>query len=153
MTHVIRLQCMGISALVLSMLALQPGTAAAQATGSISGRVLNEAQRPISGATVSIVGTSRGGLTNPDGEFTIANVPVGPQTVRAQMIGCARKDVAVTVVAGQPATASFVLATQALSLDEVVVTGTAGAARKREVGNSIGQIRMSDVVEPVANVD
>jgi outer membrane receptor protein involved in Fe transport len=153
MTLAIRPQCIRVSALVLSFLVFVPIAAAAQATGSIRGRVLNEAQRPISGATVSIVGSTRGGLTNPDGEFVIANVPVGPQTVRAQMIGFARKEMAVTVAANQAATADFVLATQALALDEVVVTGTAGAARKREVGNSIGQIKMSDVVEPVANVD
>ncbi len=153
MTSDIRLQCMKSCALVLSLLALLSTTAAAQATGSIRGKVLNEAQRPISGATVSIVGTTRGGLTNADGEFVIANVPVGPQTVRAQMIGFARKDMTVTVAAEQTATADFVLATQALSLDEVVVTGTAGAARKREVGNSIAQIKMEDVIQPVANVD
>ena len=153
MTLAIRPPCIRISALVLSLLALVPIAAAAQATGSIRGRVLNDAQRPIPGATVSIVGTTRGGLTNPDGEFVIANVPVGPQTVRAQMIGYARREMEVTVAANQPTTADFVLATQALALDEVVVTGTAGAARKREVGNSIGQIKMSDVVEPVASVD
>lgn len=153
MTTKIRLQCTMSCALALSLLTLVSTTAEAQATGSIRGKVLNEAQRPISGATVSIVGTARGGLTNPQGEYVIANVPLGSQTVRAQMIGFARKDMAVTVSSGQPATADFVLATQALSLDEVVVTGTAGAARKREVGNSIGQIKMEDVIEPVANVD
>lgn len=153
MTIASRLHCTRVAALTLSLLVLVPITAAAQATGSIRGRVLSDTKRPLTGATVFIVGTNRGGMTNPQGEFVIANVPVGVQTVRVQMIGFARSDRSVTVAAGQAATVDFELATQALSLDEVVVTGTAGAARKREVGNSIGQIKMSDVVEPVANVD
>src|SRR5690606_4990073 len=41
----------------------------------------------------------------------------------------------------------------ALSLDAVVVTGTAGQARRREVGNTITQVQMSEVVEPVGNVE
>lgn len=139
--------------LLLPLLALSPAVASAQATGTVRGRVTTEAQRPISGATVLIVGTNRGALTNTDGEYAIVNVPTGAQTVRVQMIGYARTERSVTVAAGQVASADFQLATQALSLDEVVVTGTAGAARKREVGNSIAQIKVSDVAEPVANVD
>lgn len=153
MKFAIRLKCMTASALALSLLVLVPVTAAAQATGSIRGTVTSDTRRPVGGATVFIVGTDRGGLTNPQGEFVITNVPVGPRTVRVQMIGFKRMDKPVTVAADQTTPVDFVLATQALSLDEVVVTGTAGSARKREVGNSIGQIKMSDVVEPVANVD
>ena len=37
-------------------------------------------------------------------------------------------------------------------MDEVVVTGTAGAARKREVGNSIGQLRVADAPDVPTNV-
>ena len=153
MTLAFRLKCIGVSVPVLSLLVLLPITAAAQATGTIRGTAITDVGRPLGGATVFIVGTSQGGLTNPEGEFVIGNVPAGAQTVRVQMIGFRRAEKPVTVVAGQVTTVDFELATQALSLDEVVVTGTAGAARKREVGNSIGQIKMSDVVEPVANVD
>src|SRR5690606_21392604 len=37
-------------------------------------------------------------------------------------------------------------------LDEVVVTGTAGQARRREIGNSISQINLSEVNEPLRDV-
>jgi len=40
-----------------------------------------------------------------------------------------------------------------LGLDEIVVTGTAGAARRREVGNSVARIDLAQVDEPVANVE
>lgn len=153
MPNLVRANSSWLSILFLPLLAMLPMTAEAQATGTVRGRVVTEAQRPISGATILIVGTNRGALTNADGEYAIVNVPTGPQTVRVQMIGYARMERAVTVADGQVASVDFELATQALSLDEVVVTGTAGAARKREVGNSIAQVKVSDVIEPVANVD
>ena len=148
-----RLNGSWLSVLLLPMLALSPAMARAQDTGTVHGKVATEAQRPISGATVLIVGTNRGALTNADGEYTIVNVPTGEHTLRVQMIGYARMERAITVAADQVTSADFQLATQALSLDEVVVTGTAGAARKREVGNSIAQLNVSEVIEPVASVD
>jgi hypothetical protein len=48
----------------------------------------------------------------------------------------------VTVAAGQELQVNFDLAEQALGLDEIVVTGAAGAARRREVGNAIAQIQV-----------
>ena len=58
----------------------------------------------------------------------------------------------VDVAAGQAATLDFVVTSTPISLDEVVVTGTAGSARKREVGNSIGQIKVSEAPEVTSNV-
>jgi TonB-dependent SusC/RagA subfamily outer membrane receptor len=59
----------------------------------------------------------------------------------------------VTVTAGESVVVDFILAEQALALDEIVVTGTAGAARRREVGNSIVQINTADVASPPPSVD
>ena len=44
------------------------------------------------------------------------------------------------------------MATEALGLDEIVVTGTAGASRRREVGNSVAQINIANVPERPTNV-
>src|SRR6266550_4642123 len=40
-----------------------------------------------------------------------------------------------------------------LELDAVVVTGTAGVARVREVGNSIAKVNLAEVKDPPANMD
>lgn len=128
--------------------------AAAQQTGTVRGRVVAAGNlRPLVGAQVSIPNTGRGSLTNAQGEFLIVNVPTGNQAVRVQMIGYGAQEQTVTVAAGQAATTEFRLAEEALALDEVVVTGTAGTARRREIGNSISQIDLSDVAEPVLGVD
>jgi TonB-dependent starch-binding outer membrane protein SusC len=130
-------------------LGLVPPSLAGQETGSVRGRVIAaNSMRPLSGAQVSMPGTGRGSLTNAQGEYLILNVPSGAQTVRVQMIGYASATETVTVGAGQIAVADFSLAEEALRLDEVVVTGTAGAARRREIGNSIAQLNVADLPEP-----
>ncbi|HSW30184.1 MAG TPA: TonB-dependent receptor [Longimicrobiales bacterium] len=80
-------------------------------------------------------------------------MPVGTHQLRAMRIGYETVTQSVTVTAGQPAAANFQLGEQALGLDELIVTGTAGAARRREVGNSIVQIQASAVAAPPPNVD
>ncbi|MGI9181994.1 MAG: SusC/RagA family TonB-linked outer membrane protein [Longimicrobiaceae bacterium] len=133
---------------------IPPGPLAAQERGTINGEVVHATTgRPLAGVQVSIPGSGLGTLTNSSGRFLLVNVPAGSVEVRAQLIGYGPTVRTVSVAAGQTVTANFQLAEQALALDEVVVTGTAGQARRREVGNSIAQINVADVAEPVQSVD
>ncbi|MGY8776495.1 MAG: TonB-dependent receptor plug domain-containing protein, partial [Longimicrobiales bacterium] len=119
---------------------------AAQSTGTITGLVrdgLNLA--PLAGAQVSIEGTGIGGLVNNVGRFLLLNVPAGTQTVNVTMIGYGAGTATLTVTAGGTASNNFDLREQALSLEGVVVTGTAGQARRREVGNSIESVGQRDI--------
>lgn len=138
-------------ALLASAAWANPG-AAQQATGTITGEILARSGAPLSEVQVFIVGTQMGSLTAGNGRYTIRNVPAGTHEVRAMRIGYETITQSVTVVAGQSVAANFHLAEQALGLDEIVVTGTAGAARRREVGNSIVQIQTT-VAPPTTNVD
>ncbi|MFN5201590.1 MAG: carboxypeptidase-like regulatory domain-containing protein, partial [Gemmatimonas sp.] len=122
------------------------------ATGTVRGRVTNAAGSAVPNAQVFIAGTQNGGQTGADGSYTITRVTTGTVTVRVRMIGYEPTEKAVAVAAGQTATADFVLKTSPVSLDQVVVTGTAGSARKREVGNSIGQVSTKDLPEVPTNV-
>ena len=103
--------------------------------------------RPLAGAQVSIVGTGRGTLTNQQGQFLIPNVPAGSQTVRVQMIGYGAAEQGITVAEGATATVELQLSQSAIELDEVVVTGTAGASTKREIGNSVSTVSAAEVTE------
>jgi outer membrane receptor protein involved in Fe transport len=114
---------------------------AAQNTGVITGRVSDEGTgQPIGAVQLSIPGLNLGTVSRADGRYSIANVPAGTHEVRAELIGFAAVTRTVSVSAGQTATLHFTLSEQAVSMDEIVVTGTAGAARRREVGNSVGSI-------------
>ena len=131
-----------------------PGAAQAQ-TGTITGTVTDAAStRAMGSVQVHVVGTGLGTLTRDNGRYIILNVPAGIHTVRAVSIGYGQTDVEVTVSGGGTAQQDFALRAQALGLDEIVVTGTAGAARRREIGNTVSQLNVAqDVVEPPTNVD
>ena len=117
-------------------------------TGVVEGTIVDQGTgRPLSGTQVSIVGTNLGTLTAQDGSFQISAVPTGEAEVRAERIGYMTVTHTVTVQAGETVTVDFVLTERVLSLDGLVVTGTAGQARQREVGNSIVQIDVADLAE------
>lgn len=126
---------------------------AAQQNGTISGLVTTRTEAPITAAQVFITDTNQGTLTNESGRYLIPNVAPGTYTLRVERIGYAAEEQSVTVQPGQVTTVNFSLAQQALALDELVVTGTAGAARRREIGNSIAQIDIANVAAPPVSTD
>ncbi|MGH7127211.1 MAG: TonB-dependent receptor domain-containing protein, partial [Planctomycetaceae bacterium] len=139
-----------------ALLTLAPADAEAQATGSVRGTVIEATtQRPLSGVQVSIVGTQRGGLTDTRGAFLVTGVPAGAATVRVESIGYRAVEQAVTVAAGETAVSDFQLTQDAIGLDEIVVTGTAGGAEKRTLGNSVSSVDAAAITEvaPVSNVN
>jgi len=125
------------------------GVSARQASGQvgqIAGAVSDaQSSGPISEVQVYVVGLQLGSLTRVDGRYLILNVPVGTHTLRAERIGYQSTERSVTVTAGGTVVADFALASQALGLDEIVVTGTAGQSRRREIGNSITQLNLAEV--------
>ena len=140
----------------LALLLFAPTRAAAQDnTGTVRGTVTDAATtRPLIGAQVSVVGTGRGAITSGDGTFTITNVPAGQVTVRVESIGFRTVDQTATVTAGQTATVTFSLAQDAIGLDAIVVTGTAGRTTKRALGNSVSTVNAAEITEvaPINNV-
>ena len=138
--------------LVTTAMLFAAASAHAQATATITGRVIAESGQPLGAAQVRLVNTTLGTLTADNGRYTLANLPVAQYRVRAQMLGHRPVEATVTLTAGQTVTQDFTLRKQVLELDAVVVTGTAGAARQREVGNAVAQIDMSKVQEPPQNV-
>lgn len=131
-----------------------PFGAAAQQFGSVTGQVRDAATlQPLSSAQVQIVSTEQGGLTNTNGRFLINRVPVGSQQVRVVVIGYAEQTVDITVTADQVTEVTIDLASEAISLDELVITAT-GEQRARQVVNKISQIDAAAIAEsaPVTTV-
>lgn len=139
--------------LALTSATAPPSLVAQGTTGTIRGTVTSaSAGAPVVGAQVFIVGSRLGAVTAGDGRYTIAAVPAGTHMVRVRGLGYQPTEKSADVAAGATATVDFVVSIAPVSLDEVVVTGTAGSARKREVGNSIGQIKIADAPEVSSNV-
>lgn len=138
----------GLRVIVVALVfaALGATSSAAQQTGTVTG-VIRDAvsQEPIANVQVSVEGTGLGVLSQNTGRYLLLNVPAGQQTIRATIIGYGEATQTVNVPAGESVSADFQLRTEAISLEGVVVTGTAGQARRREVGNAISQVSSRDI--------
>ena len=143
----------GLAVLIVAGLSMLAALPAHAQNGRITG-VVTDAQ---SGATVGevqvyVVGSTLGTLTRSNGRYLILNVPPGSYELRAERIGFQTVTESVDVPVDGTVTRDFAMTTEALGLDEIVVTGAAGAARRREIGNAIAQINLTDIPEREANV-
>ncbi|MDZ7690645.1 MAG: carboxypeptidase-like regulatory domain-containing protein [Balneolaceae bacterium] len=112
-------------------------------TGTITGQVTVESSgESLPGANVFLEGTQKGATTDTDGNYMLTGIEPGSYTLVARFIGFQSFEQEVEIEADQTLTVNIQLAEQVAGLDEVVVTGTAGQARRREVGNSISSVDM-----------
>lgn len=115
--------------------------------GKISGTVNNAATGdPLIGANVVVSGTILGASTDSDGYFLIDNVPAGDYEVAVYYIGYTGASQNVTVGSGT-VQVTFQLSTDVLGFDEIVVTGSAGATSKRQLGNTIATVQGESIIE------
>jgi outer membrane receptor protein involved in Fe transport len=125
----------------------------AQTTGQIRGYVRDAATgAPLRDVQVYLVGAELGSVTRQGGEYVMLNVPAGSYELKAERIGLTPVSRQITVTAGGVVEENFQLTAGALGLDEIVVTGTAGASRRREVGNQVTQINTVDLPERPTSV-
>ncbi|HET9983939.1 MAG TPA: TonB-dependent receptor [Longimicrobiales bacterium] len=125
-----------------------------QGPGRVVGRVVDaRTQFPLPSVQVYVVGTQIGTVTNADGGFALSGVAAGSHELRAERIGYRTVTRAVVVAATGVTNVELTLAEEALALEQVVVTGTGGRARRREVGNSITQINLASVAEPAKSTE
>ncbi|HEY2374956.1 MAG TPA: SusC/RagA family TonB-linked outer membrane protein [Gemmatimonadaceae bacterium] len=138
---------------VALMLFLAPRLDAQGSTGSVRGVVRQTGtSAPLANAEVTVTGSRLGALSRNDGSYVITNVPAGAHRVHVRLFGFSPNEQSVTVTADASATVDFVLSPTAVQLDQVVVTGTAGQARRREVGNAISAVQASETPEVKTDV-
>jgi TonB-dependent SusC/RagA subfamily outer membrane receptor len=130
-----------LRALALTLAIAAPTAAAAQATGTVRGRVTDaNGNRGLPEVQISIAGTRIGAMSGANGEFTLANVPIGARTLSARRLGYLPTTREFTVNAGDNALGDIPLNVSAVNLSEVVVTGTGTATERRKVGTSIASV-------------
>lgn len=131
--------------LLLSLTVLFPLAASAQLT--IQGKVTDDQGAPLPGANVVIVGTTLGTATNPSGDFTLIVPQPGDKTVvEARFIGYSSTRQTVEQTSGV-IVLNFELSVDVLRFDEIVVTGSAAAISKRQLGNTISSIPGKSIAE------
>jgi len=111
----------------------------------ISGTVTDQNSRqPLAGARVSVIGANRAVQTDTRGAFRIVGLTGTEVTIEVVRIGYRRASQTVRVGASDIAIA---LAPQVVNLDELVVTGTAGAQEARSFGNAITRVNTAALEE------
>lgn len=133
--------------LTLAAALMMSATLAFAAGGTIQGKVVDDYGEGIPLAQVFIEGTTMGDAADQNGEYVIENVPPGTYTLKAQVIGYKTKTAEISVSVDETITQDFMLASDVLSMEEVVVTGTPGGAgvTKREASFAITTIDVADI--------
>lgn len=99
------------------------GSAQEATTGRLVGRVFDpESGRGLSGAQISIEGTSAGTLSGIDGRYTADRVPVGTHTVVVRYLGYGTKSVSGVEVTDSPQLLDIALVPAAIEVDGITVS-------------------------------
>ncbi len=109
-------------------------------SGGLKGRIVEaETSEPLIGATVRILKTERGTMTDLNGYYSFDNVPAGRHTIEVAYLGYTTQQVNVNISANRTAAHDVVLPVDSKLLDEVVVQGV-----RRERGSvphaTVGQV-------------
>lgn len=105
---------------------------------TVKGNVTGDGQ-PLAGASIIVVGTNRGAVSDFDGNFEIETD--ANSTLRISYLGYVDTDVKVN---GQT-TINVDLKEDAAALDEVVVVGY-GTQKRKEITGAVGQVKNEDLV-------
>ncbi|MFO7949126.1 MAG: carboxypeptidase-like regulatory domain-containing protein, partial [Candidatus Fermentibacteraceae bacterium] len=115
------------TAIAFAMVLLIAFSATAATTGKIAGRVTDQDGNPLVGATVMVVGTSFGAMTDANGEYYIINLPPDTYTIRASMVGMGAKEAqGVQVITDQTTRMDFELDPEATGVTVITVTDQRG---------------------------
>lgn len=103
------------------------------ATGHISGKLTLVDGQPYGSASVTLVELKKTTLTDEQGNYAFNNLAPSTYTVRIQVLGAAQKDLQVTVLSGQTATANYQLTKENVqALQEVTIAGNVNRFAKKE---------------------
>jgi len=114
---------------------------------TITGKIIDDSNEPLIGASVVVKGTSIGTITDLDGNYTL-NVPEGSTALVISYIGYANQ----IIMIADNSYGSITLSEDFNQLDEVVVTGLATTTQRRNLANSVAKIDAAELNEvAVAN--
>lgn len=119
-----------------------PASAQGGATGTVNGQVVDSQGEPLIGAALTVKGTTKGFITDVNGNYEITGVKF-PATIVVSFIGYKDTEIVMTGSEVQPYT--ITLSDDANILDDVVVVGYA-TMKKRDLVGAVDQVD-SKVIE------
>ncbi len=135
---------------IITMLMLAPSLMYSQ--GSVKGTIRDaDTDDPLIGATLLIVGSTSGTVTDLDGKYVIEDIPAGEHVLEVSYTGFSKVTRKINITDGGELVEDFTLGTSATELDMIVVTGTGGPVAKKKIGNTIGSISTKKLAELPVN--
>ncbi len=117
---------------LLILVVLMAGSASAQETGTISGKVVDDEGRPVNSATVVIPSIGVTALSGTDGTFLLTRIPIGFHTLEVSGQGFTTQAVETPgVTAGQTVEVIVQLVPLPVALDEIQVTASVSILREQ----------------------
>ena len=141
---------------VLVAAALVPVSLLAQEAATITGRVTNAQGQPEAAVLVRIESLNVGSSTGADGTYRLvvpgSRIRAG-QTVQitASRTGLAPASRQVTLSPGANLTQNFTMTSAIILLEEMVITGTAGATEVAKLPFTVGQVTAEDLQVPAVD--
>ena len=113
---------------------------------TISGKITDDSNFPVIGATVQVENSNAGTITDIDGNYSFeVSMESGTYVLIIRSIGYVTKKESITLGSNSDVTIDASLGGDVLSLDEIVVTGTGGLVEKRQLGNTIATMSGSEI--------
>ncbi len=108
---------------------------------TITGKITDSDGLPLPGATIMEKGTTKGVISDVDGNFTLSVVGTN-SILKISYIGFETQEITI----GNKTTINVVLKPSAASLDEVVIVGY-GTQKKEQIGSAVSQVKGEDIEE------
>ena len=125
---------------------------ASAAGGTIRGKVTNEKNEPVVGASVILVGADKGTSAGTAGEFTLEAVKAGKYKIQVSAVGFENIERDIVVRDGQVLEVSFQLKPGLNAMNEVIVTGYS-SQRKRELTGAASTVSAETIAQtPVTDI-
>lgn len=114
----------------------------------VSGTVTGTSGEGLPGITVSIANSGTGAATDAAGRYTFTtSLPAGSYTLQFSGVGFKTAEAQLRIGNQQAYTVNNQLATDALGLDEVVVTGTSQGTTRRQLGSYISTVKADELTK------
>ncbi|MEN8156884.1 MAG: carboxypeptidase-like regulatory domain-containing protein [Bacteroidota bacterium] len=124
---------------------------------TIRGLVTDEKNKPLSGATVQVEGTSIGAITQLEGTYVLRNLSEGAVTLEVSYIGYQTERVSDTLIGNIASEMNFSLVPWSFVFEEVVVTGQArgqyAAINQQVSSGKVTNVVASDKIREVPDVN
>ena len=131
----------------LLMVVLLISSSAIFAQTKLTGKVVDETNQPLPGASLVVKGTKTGATTDFDGNFTL-ETSVSSGTLQVSFVGYLSTSV---VFKGDANLGTIVLKPSAESLEEVVITGVVDVAKERYTPVAVSTIKASEIQEKLGS--